>query len=73
VSQQQPAFLVFCFEGKKVPWSVSRIQLSAKHKTELENISLLSTRWSVRWPENPQFEWLFCRIWFFFWCTYARL
>jgi len=35
---QQPAFPVFCFEGPKS--SVSRIQFSARYKTELENISL---------------------------------
>jgi len=68
---QQPAFPVFCFERQKVP--VSRIQFSARYKTELEKISLLLTCSSGKWQDNPQFEWLLCCIWIFFWCNYTRL
>jgi len=29
--------------------------------------------WDGKWLENCQFEWLFCCIWFFCWCTFTRL
>jgi len=56
----QPAFPVFCFSKDKS--TLSRNQFSARNKTELDKISLLSTWSSGKWPDNPQFGWLLCCI-----------
>jgi len=51
VSQQPHP--VFRLEGQK---TVSRIQFSARYKTELEKFSLLSIWSSGKWLDNCQFE-----------------
>jgi len=68
LSNQHSSFLF-----RRTKSTISRIQFSARYKTELENISLPSMWSSGKWLDNHQFEWLLCCIWVFFWCTYTRL
>jgi len=54
---QQPAFLVFCFEGQKVPYPSSSFLPDIKLSWRTSHYYQVSMWSSGKWLEN-QFEWL---------------